>query len=166
MWRGITKAEVIVAPVPSSTASHASRVNARRGPVAVRRGDHLGVQAIGEVVADDREDHHRRYGPADRYAGQTTRISLDLRATGHRDRDGYHPHEIGARFVGALERQSRSVTIAGRSRRASSFCASTGARRHYPRRAQIWMISAAAGMATRPGLANGPAAAVGRGIRR
>jgi hypothetical protein len=41
MWRGITKAEVIVAPVPSSTAS------------------------------------------------------LDLRVTGNRDRDGYHPHEIG-----------------------------------------------------------------------
>jgi hypothetical protein len=95
MWRGITKAEVIVAPVPSSTASHASRVNARRGPVAVRQGDHVGVQATGEVVADDREDHHRRYGPADRYAGQITHISLDLRVTGNRDRDGYHPHEIG-----------------------------------------------------------------------
>jgi hypothetical protein len=47
------------------------------------------------VVADDREDHHRHYGPADRYAGQTTHISLDLRVTGNRDRDGYYPHEIG-----------------------------------------------------------------------
>ena len=113
--------------MPSSTASHASRVNARRGPVAVRQGDHVGVQATGEVVADDREDHHRRYGPADRYAGQITHITRSAR----------HRQPRPRRLSSARNRQGYAGALSCRPRACRATADIAASRTCYPSRNRV-----------------------------